>query len=48
MFKKSDNQGDKTPKTETKDHTVKAEAPVNQPASTAEKTAAPASEVKKS
>ncbi|WP_165793588.1 hypothetical protein [Hyphococcus luteus] len=48
MFKKSDNQGDKTPKQEKKDHVAKAEPAASQPAPTAEKTAAPANEAKKS
>jgi len=48
MFKKSDNKGDKTPKQENKDHSAKAEATADQPAPTADKTAAPANEDKKS
>ncbi|WP_165793717.1 hypothetical protein [Hyphococcus luteus] len=48
MFKKSDNQGDKTPKQENKDHVSKTAETAGQSAPKAEKSAAPACEDKKS
>lgn len=48
MFKKSDTRGDKTQKHEIKGDVTKAATAVDQPAPTAEETAAPANEAKKS
>lgn len=48
MFKKIGNRGDKIPKQEGKENTAKAEAAANPLGPTAEKTAAPANEAKKS
>ena len=46
MFKKSDNQGDKTPKQDNKDHVSKTAETVDQSAPKAENTAAPAGDAK--
>jgi hypothetical protein len=42
MFKKSDNQGDKTPKQDAKDNSAKAPAAANEAGQNTDKTASPA------